>query len=205
MSENALQKFINPDHAIMNWQPVVKLDNLGKQKIDRIIVLTSHQILILYDGVLELEIKSMLDVKYLHYVIKSSKKGNNEMMLCFNNKGKSNMHIILEEEPGEFFDLLKLRWALFNPDKTLKVFAVPESSLLGYVPDKKYNIQNMPAEKYRIRDEEVISNDEYLEMQSTGKVRTESIDQSSIDFEFDNSRGIANTPSSKEASSPDQI
>ena len=30
VSENALQKFINPDHAIMNWQPVVKLDKLGK-------------------------------------------------------------------------------------------------------------------------------------------------------------------------------
>ena len=170
-------------------------------------MLTSHQILILYDGVLELEIKSMLDVKYLHYVIRSSKKGNNEMMLCFNNKGKSNMHIILEEEPGEFFDLLKLRWALFNPDKTLKVFDVPESSLLGYVPDNKYNIQNMPAEKYRVREEEVISNDEYLEMQSTGKTRTESIDQVADDFEFDNSRGIANTPSAKgkEPSSPDQI
>lgn len=42
VSENALLKFINPDHAIMNFQPVVKLDKLGKKKIDRIIVLTSH-------------------------------------------------------------------------------------------------------------------------------------------------------------------
>ena len=39
---NALLKFINPDHAIMNFQSVVKLDKLGKKKIDRIIVLTSH-------------------------------------------------------------------------------------------------------------------------------------------------------------------
>lgn len=117
-------KFINPDHAIMNFQPVVKLDKLGKKKIDRIIVLTSHQILIIYDGVLELEIKSMLDIKYLHYAIVSQK--SNEIMLVFNNRGKSNMHIILDEELGEFFDLLKLRWALFNPDKTLKVYSVPE-------------------------------------------------------------------------------
>lgn len=71
ISENALAKFVNPDHAIMNFQPVIKLDKLGKQKIDRIIVLTSHQILILYDGVLELEIKSMLDIKYVHYVVRS--------------------------------------------------------------------------------------------------------------------------------------
>lgn len=71
ISENALAKFVNPDHAIMNFQSVVKLDKLGKKKIDRIIVLTSHQILILYDGVLELEIKSMLDIKYVHYVIRS--------------------------------------------------------------------------------------------------------------------------------------
>lgn len=42
VSENALLKFINPDHAIMNFQSVVKLDKLGKKKIDRIIVLTSH-------------------------------------------------------------------------------------------------------------------------------------------------------------------
>ena len=84
--------------------------------------------MIIYDGVLELEIKSMLDIKYLHYAIVSQK--SNEMMLVFNNRGKSNMHIILEEELGEFFDLLKLRWALFNPDKTLKVFCVPEDSLL---------------------------------------------------------------------------
>ena len=84
--------------------------------------------MIIYDGVLDLEIKSMLDIKYLHYAIVSQK--SNEMMLVFNNRGKSNMHIILEEELGEFFDLLKLRWALFNPDKTLKVFCVPEDSLL---------------------------------------------------------------------------
>ena len=130
ISEQALEKFINPDHTIMNYQPVIKLDKLGKSKIDRIIVLTSHQILILYDGVLELEIKSMLDIKYLHYVIRSAHKNSNELMLCFNNKGKSTMHIVLNEELGEFFDLLKLRWGNMNPDKTLKVFAVPEQSLL---------------------------------------------------------------------------
>jgi len=147
VSENALLKFINPDHAIMNFQSVVKLDKLGKKKIDRIIVLTSHQILIVYDGVLELEIKSMLDIKYLHYGIVSQK--SNEIMLVFNNRGKSNMHIVLDEELGEFFDLLKLRWALFNPDKTLKVYSVPEETLMSYLPDNKYNIQNLPPDKYR--------------------------------------------------------
>lgn len=115
-------------------------------------------------------------------------------MLVFNNKGRSTMHIILDEELGEFFDLLKLRWALFNPDKTLKVFAVPEASLLSYLPDTKYNIQNLPAEKFRVKEEEVISNEEYLEIQS-GKQRSESIEQVSTDFEFDNKWGIDNMPS----------
>lgn len=85
------------------------------------------------------------------------------MMLVFNNRGKSNMHIILDEELSEFFDLLKLRWALFNPDKTLKVFCVPEESLLQYLPDNKYNIQNLPPDKYRDKGQEVLSNNEYLE------------------------------------------
>lgn len=55
----------------MNFQPVIKLDKFGKRKIDRVIVLTSHQILIVYEGGLNLEVKSILDIKYLHYVIKS--------------------------------------------------------------------------------------------------------------------------------------
>ena len=84
-------------------------------------------------------------------------------MLVFNNKGRSNMHIVLDDEQGEFLHFLKLRWANFNPDKTLKVFAVPEKSLLSYMPDNKYNIANMPSEKLRVKEEEVISNEEYLE------------------------------------------
>ncbi len=96
--------------------------------------------------------------------------------MCFNNKGRSNMHIILEEDPEEFFDLLKLRWASFNANKTLKVFAVPEASLISYGPDSKYNIENLPPEKYRVKGEEVISNEEYLELQNGGKPKEEKID-----------------------------
>jgi hypothetical protein len=32
--------------------------------------------------------------------------------------------MILEEDLCEFFDLLKLRWVNFNPDRTLKVYGV---------------------------------------------------------------------------------
>jgi len=66
-----LSKLISPDHAIMNFQPIVKIDKFGKKKIDRVVLLTSHQILVVYEGGLELEIKSMLDIRYLDYVIKS--------------------------------------------------------------------------------------------------------------------------------------
>lgn len=99
------------------------------------------------------------------------------------------MHIVLEEEREEFFDLLKLRWALFNPDKTLKVFAVPETSLLPYGPDSKYNIENLPPEKYRVKEEEVLSNEEYLVLQNGGTPKEEKIDQDASNFAFDNKYG----------------
>jgi len=53
-------------------------------------------------------------------------------MLCFNNRQKSCMHMVLNEDFYEFFDLLKLRWINFNPNKTMKVFGVPEKTLLKY-------------------------------------------------------------------------
>ena len=130
INESQLQKFIDPEHSIMNFQPVVKIDRFGKKNIDRIIVLSSHQILIFYEGVLKLEIKSNLDIKVLSYIIKSTDPESKEMMLCFSNNNKSCVHVILQEDLQEFFDLLKLRWAFFNPDKTLKVFGVPEGSLI---------------------------------------------------------------------------
>jgi len=85
---------------------------------------------ILYEGVLELEIKSSLDIKFLKYAIKSLDPKSKELMMCFGNKNKSCMHIILNEDLVEFFDILKLRWANFNPDKTLKVYGVKDSSLM---------------------------------------------------------------------------
>jgi hypothetical protein len=137
---------------------VIKLDKFGKQKIDRVIVLTSHQILIVYEGGLELSVKSSLDIKLLSYVIKSVQPGSNEIMLCFDNKNKSCMYIILEEDLDEFFDLLKLRWVNFNPDKTLKVYGVNMKSLVQFYPSSnQYNILNLPGEELRLRDEEVVS------------------------------------------------
>ena len=79
----------------MNFQPVVKIDRFGKKNIDRIIVLSSHQIIIFYEGVLKLEIKSNLDIKVLSYIIRSTQPDSNEMMLCFSNKNKSCVHVIL--------------------------------------------------------------------------------------------------------------
>ena len=99
--------------------------------------------MIVYEGGLNLEVKSILDIKYLHYVIKSLSPGSNELMLCFDNKQKSCMYIILEEDLQDFFDFLKLRWVSFNADKTLKVYGVPEASLMQYhmAPgNQKYNI-----------------------------------------------------------------
>jgi hypothetical protein len=88
--------------------------------------------LIIYEGGLELEVKSILDIKYLHYVIRSLHENSDEIMLVFNNKQKSNMHVVMKEDWDVFFIYLKLRWVNFNPDKTLKVFGVPERSLMSY-------------------------------------------------------------------------
>ena len=104
--------------------------------------------------------KSSLDIKFLHYVIKSVYPGSNELMLCFNNKNKSCMYVVLDEDKDEFFDLLKLRWVNFNPDATLKVFGVKQKSLVQYYQtsaNSNYNIVDMPGEETRLRDEEVIS------------------------------------------------
>ena len=87
--------------------------------------------LIIYEGGLELEVKSILDIKYLHYVIVSlHQPESNEIMLVFNNKQKSNMHVVMKDDWDTFFTYLKLRWVNYNPDKTLKVFGVPEKSLM---------------------------------------------------------------------------
>lgn len=79
-----------------------------------------------------LEVKSIIDIKYLDYVIISKHSQSQEIMLCFNNKQKSNMHLIFLGDFEAFFDLLKLRWANFNENNTLKVFGVQDKSLMQY-------------------------------------------------------------------------
>ena len=156
-------------------------------------MLTTHQIIIVYEGGLKLEVKSNIDIKYLDYVIKSCHPQSNEYMLCFNNKQKSNMHMILHLDWQEFFDYLKLRWVKFNPEKTLKVFGVPEKSLMQYHQTasnaNKYDIINIPPEEYRLRDEEIISQQEYLLMQNGGTLK-DGNDQDPENFSFENSRKI---------------
>jgi len=50
--------------------------------------------------VLDLELKSKLEIRQLHYVIKWKEKSN-VLMLFFSNKSKSCMHIILEGNDDE--------------------------------------------------------------------------------------------------------
>ncbi len=129
-TEEELVAFIDSEHVMMNFQPVVKLDKFGKKKIDRIIVLTTHQIIIVYEGGLKLEVKTNIDIELLDYVILSHT--SSEVMLVFNNQQRSCLHMILEQDWETFFDYLKLRWIKFNPEKTLKVFGVQDKSLIGF-------------------------------------------------------------------------
>jgi hypothetical protein len=75
------------------------------------------------------------------------------------------MHLIFQGDFDAFFDMLKLRWANFNQDKTLKVFGVQDKSLMQYhcnAQSNKYNIENMPGDETRLRDMEVLSHQEYI-------------------------------------------
>ena len=176
----------------------MKLDKFGKQKIDRTICLTTHHILIVYEGVLDLELKSKLEIKCLHFIIKSATRPN-EIMMFFNNKQRSCMHVIMlgeEGEPEEFYNLLKLRWTSLNPEKRLRVFAVPGPELMQYHQTQaKYDFDTqMPPDKYRLVEEEVVPNQEYQEHIKTGKPLKEILEQDANNFEFANSRGIKNNP-----------
>ena len=53
-------------------------------------------------------------------------------MLVFRNQQRSCLHMILESDWQTFFDYLKLRWVVFNPNNTLKVYGVTEKSLIAY-------------------------------------------------------------------------
>ena len=72
--------------------------------------------------------------------------------------------MILEQDWQEFFDFLKLRWITFNPNKTLKVYGVQDKSLMSFqqtTAQNKYNISNIPSEDKRLRDQEVLGQQEY--------------------------------------------
>lgn len=57
----------------------------------------------------------------------------------------------------------------------------------------KYDIENMPLEQYRIREEEVISQKDYDNLL---KGIVAPLDQDSREFDFSNSRSISNDPGS---------
>jgi len=67
-------------------------------------------------------------LKCLEYIIRPAATLGvigNERILSFINNRRSCLHVELLADPEEFISLLKLRWPIFNPKKTLKVFAVP--------------------------------------------------------------------------------
>ena len=74
------------------------------------------------------------------------------------------MHVVLlgeEDEPEEFYNLLKLRWTTFNPEKRLKVFSVPQGELTKYhnTGGGKFDFDTMmPPDNCRILAEEVVPN-----------------------------------------------
>ena len=172
INEAQLERFIEDDHEIMTWLPIEKVDKYGKKKFDRILLLTSHQILIIHDGVTDLEVKSNLEIKTLEYIVRPVRLEGQicyEYLLCFSNKNASCMHLVMLSNPKEFIDLLKLRWVKFNPKKTLKVFAVSQNLTeyhTGNNAGNKYTFENKPDDQFRVAKEEILSNEEYMRKQS---------------------------------------
>ena len=113
------------------------------------------------------------------------------------------MHVVMKDDWDTFFTYLKLRWVNYNPDKTLKVFGVPERSLMSYhqtAGQTKYNISNAPDEKYRVRDEEILAQQDYLDIKSGAKT-LDDIDQKAQDFDFNASRDTGDDISSGDSTS----
>ena len=103
-------------------------------------------------------------------------------MLLFNNKQRSCMHVVLEgddDEPEEFYNLLKLRWTTFNPEARLKVYSVASGDMVKYHNSGggKYDYDTLtPPDNCRILAEEIIPHKEYQEFIKTGKAPNETID-----------------------------
>ena len=68
------------------------------------------------------------------------------------------------DERLRVFDLLRLRWININPNSSLRVYGVEQKEIMQYhtTNTNKYNISNLPPDEYRLKNQEVICNEDYI-------------------------------------------
>lgn len=126
-----------------------KISNWGIGQ-DRVIILSTHHIFLLSTK----EIRKKVHISALVYIIKSL--SSNEVLLYFNQG--FDMRLVFDSRE-DFLNLVKLRFASFMPQKTLKVYGVPFNSLKEFKTaasrQKGYAFDSAPEDKYRLYDEEI--------------------------------------------------
>lgn len=131
------------------------------QAQDRILLLSTHFIYLLND---KSEVRKNQGISRLKYIVKSTK--SNEILLYFTDETDLRL-ILTKDDKDEFLDMLKLRFASLCPKVNLKVFGVPSDSLKEYKSlnvskgTNSFAFDNEPADMYRIKNEEIMTQKEY--------------------------------------------
>ena len=124
------------------------------------------------------ECRRALKIAEIKYLIRS--ETSPEMMIYFRDETDLRLRIYEEEDKMQAFMTLVAKFTQVNPYTHLKLFGVPEEDLKKYRPQSSdYAFDVEPAEKYRLKDEEVQTESEYRE----SKVSKPTDASTDIDFD----------------------
>jgi hypothetical protein len=134
------------------------------------------------------EVSKKFPISELKYYIKSTV--SEELLLYF--ESGYDLRVIFEDRE-EMLSYVQMRFANLSPNKALQVFGVPEQTLKKYKSSNTkgeggfaYDVQ--PAGKFRLRDEEIQTQDE-VDAQSSMHTM-EFSDQNPNDFAFEGRNSI---------------
>jgi hypothetical protein len=127
---------------------------------DRVLILSTHFIYLLNNN----EMRKSQGISKLKYIVKSST--TMEILLYFTDE--TDLRLQLDKNDTDMFlQILKLRFANLCPKVNLKVFGVPQDSLKEFRSmnvangGNAYAFDNEPADIYRLKDEEIMTQKEY--------------------------------------------
>jgi hypothetical protein len=124
---------------------------------DRLAILCTHYVYLMsYKAV-----RKKVPIADLKYIVRSTQ--SKEVLLYFHDEFDIRM---ITEDRDNFLSLLKLRFAHFCPQKTLKVYGIPKESLKEYKSmankrgSNQFTFDNEPPAKFRLKQEEIQSQQE---------------------------------------------